>query len=248
MNTYKTFDNSAAYRLESYKTKAKVSNETYKKYHNGELPYPYTWQKERWQKPLGLSRPSMAMDEDKSKWYVDTLNQGPFTLCGDADEFIKLDYTGWYCDSFQDDLARGAVVSIRNPKVTDEDGAHVQYLPATYHTEGDCTGIVYREFYDNKQDAARSADGFAERIGEECREYDAQSQAEQEIEDLKEELHALNKKTLTLVREIKTSYSAGLLPATCQAIHEVLEKAFDRRTAIFNRIEALNANYWLSTE
>jgi hypothetical protein len=75
-----------------------------------------------------------------------------------------------------------------------------------------------------------------------------QSQAEQEIEDLKEGLHALNKKTLILVKEIKTGYSAGLLPATCAAIREVLENAFNRRTEIFNRIDALNDNYWLSTE
>jgi hypothetical protein len=119
-------------------------------------------------------------------------------------------------------------------------------MPATYHTDWD-GATIYNEFYDCKSDAANAADGYAERESEDCREDDAKYQAEQRIEDLKTELHDLNKETLALIADVKKQ--SDIFPKTvCDLIRGRIEEAVERRADIFEKIEALEDNYWLAVE
>jgi len=90
----------------------------------------------------------------------------PFRLVGYADELIRsIDHQGWYGDSFQDRTLRGIVFQLpaRN--------GQTQYLYG--YEESDSGSIVlYRDIETDESDAARSADGRAEWVAEESREYD----------------------------------------------------------------------------
>lgn len=177
---------------------------------------------------------------------MDTLDELGDNI-GDAKEFTRLKHSGWYTDNFQDGLVKGAVIAIRTGAKEDEDGAHFQYMPATYHTDWD-GATIYNDFYACKSDAAIAADGYAEREAEVCREDDAKYQAEHQIDALKEELHDLNKSTLAVIKEVKSGFQVGQFNAICGLIRKSIKTAVERRTEIFEEIEKLEDNYWLSVE
>jgi hypothetical protein len=193
-----------------------------------------------------LKRSSITSDYNRNNWYVDSLDDFAGNVLGDSHELARLDHTGWFADNFQDGLIKGCVLKIRSSKHLDEDGAHFIYLPATY-----CTGYdgatVYNDYYYSAKDAALSADSEAEILAENSREEDAKYQAGTEIDDLRIELHELNRSTLSLVKEIKET--GKTLPQNiCSALRSHITLAIKQRQAIFARIAQLQDNYWLSVE
>lgn len=241
--TYPTFQNSAKIRLETYRAKATE--------HNAKHGASQSWKDRRYPEPQVLKQSPLNRSQDGKELYIDRLLDAPFSYT-DAHDIARLDHTGWYADNFQDNLIRGAVVEYRNPRKTnpDYDGdspSHVFYLPATYATQWDTARVVLRTFTD-RQDCARYADRLAEREAEESREYDAKFQAEQQIEDAKATIHALNRETLAVIRELKTGKPLAQYPALCAAIRERIEDAIDQRGELFKRIADLTDNCWLAVE
>jgi len=241
------YTRSAKVRLFNYKSQADKRNEERAKTNPGYLPL--TWKDIRqWSHPYFLSKSSLIRSANNDSFYVDSLDDIGKNM-GDAGDSIQLDHTGWYTDSFQDGLLKGAVIAIRSKHFTDEDGAHFAYMPATYHSDWD-GATVYNEVYDRTSAAARKADGYAEKEAEACREDDAKYQSEREIEDLKEELHDLNKETLAMIKDIKgeRGYTFQYPKSVCDLVREHIEEAVERRSEIFERIEALKDDYWLAVE
>lgn len=221
-------------RLESLKIKAASYNRA-----------ETTWKQVRtWTKPDILKKGDLTKSKENDKWFSYTLYAIPASLVGDSHEIISLDHTGWYADSFQDELIKGCVFAIRNPHKLNGDGGHLFYMPATYYTDFENV-TLYNKLYDTAEQAARYADQYAERTAEEERDYHAKDQAEQQIEDLKTEIHQANKDALMLIKEIKAkTYPEPI----CSAIRHRLYEFLETRTKAYKRIAKLQDNYWLAVE
>ena len=193
MKPYK-FEWSVKVRLAHYREKAERHNERYTNF------TAHTWKDERWPTPKAIQKfYPLSHSDDKSRLFIDDWDKWPGNDLGDAYEVTRLDNTGWFSDNFQDGLVKGRVVSLRTPKGT-------RFYPGIYYTN--CEGVtVYMNDYftgeDGAEEAARRADHYAEKDAEQCREDDAEYQADQRIGELKEEYHALNKSVLDEIKTIK---------------------------------------------
>jgi len=200
------------------------------------------WRNCRYPKPAILKgRNQIRVNHKAREIYADSFDCLPLTLEGDAHEFARLDYTGWFtgedCDT---GILKGAVLSFRDPHRTSNDeneNSHIFYLAATYHT--DCDGVtVYADsIHTTKRGAALYADECTRVEAEQCREDDARYQLEQRAEEAREELHGLNVSTLALIREIKAARQA-LTPAICSVLTATLKSALRQRAALFQTIQA----------
>ena len=103
----------------------------------------------------------------------------------------------------------------------------------------DCAG--------SEKDAIRWGEHEAEKLAEACREGDAQFQADIQIDEARDVIHAINIKALALIRAIKSSDKIFAEPI-CQALRENLHGYLSDRCNQFKRIAALQNNFWLSVE
>jgi hypothetical protein len=220
-------------RLALYRAKAAKSEGRFADWHY--------WKSSAWSTP-GFSR------GDKGELYTESLDQIGDNL-GDAHELNKgIRNTGWYANSFQDALIKGAVCKMRTARGT-------YYIPATYCTDwdgtthylGDAEIVAKGSDEDAHQEAireaARRADRRAELEAEEAREYHAKDQAEQQTIAAREHIHELNRETLALIRKAKEA-KRNYTPAVCKAIVDKIEDALEKRKAEFARIEELESDYW----
>lgn len=170
--------------------------------------------------------------------------------CGDAHEVARrhhsrsIDHTGWYADSFQVALIRGRVLQLP----ADKNGTP-RYVPATYCTDWDGVTLYLGDICDDELDAARRADRLAEIEAEDSREAHAKDAAEQEIEDLREQVRQTRQKALALLREMRPVRKTGIqAPAICEALRASIASHLEDIREARERIEALQENYWLAVE
>lgn len=198
------------------------------------------WRNNRYPKPAILKgRNQIRVNHKAREIYADSFDCLPLTLEGDAHDFARLDYTGWFtgedCDT---GLLKGAVLSFRDPHRTNEnENSHVFYLAATYHTDWDGVTVYADSIHTTKRDAALYADECARIAAEQCREEDERYQLEQRAAEAREELHGLNVSTLALIREIKAARQT-LTPAICSALTATLKSALRQRAELFQTIQA----------
>lgn len=171
---------------------------------------------------------------------------------GDADKHTKLNYTGWYNDSYCNDVIRGAVIKIRCSRGS-------IYMAATY-----CTGWDGTTHYANDSilvpkgsdeyahetaiaDVARWADNRAEREAEDARRDDAKAKAEDLIATIKEEIKALRNEMLSLVKAVREQRKLGLIvgPICTRIIGDIKSMRRDVSRK-FKRITDLEDDYWLA--
>ncbi len=158
-------------------------------------------------------------------------------------------HAGWYADNYQDARIVAHVCRMRSPWGT-------LYIPATRNT--DCDGTVHyfgdvervpkgatEEEHDSAcREAARSADHYAEKEAEECREDNAKWQAEEDIRQAREEIHEVNKAVLALAREMK-QYGPILKPRyICEALRAQIAGYLRDRAEQFKIIKEREDNYW----
>lgn len=229
---------------------------TYYKAYAAEYPkHTPTWRAARWQKPtiLANGKSSLTWSEDRKQIFVDSLEDAPVILVGDAHALAKIDHTGWYVDQYQDDVLKGAVVAIRNPRTLqgedDNTGnkTHLQFYPVTYSTAWDGATIYISEVYETAREAAYRADRIAERLAEDEREYQAKEQARIDIDEAKAEIHDMNREFLALRAETKQA-GQSYTPHVCEAIREKLRDILDERERLFDRIAKLQDNFWFAVE
>jgi hypothetical protein len=164
-----------------------------------------------------------------------------------------IDHNGWYADNYQDALIVGHVCRMRCPRGT-------LYIPATRNT--DCDGTVHyindaelvprgatEDDHDKAcREAARSADHYAEKEAEDCREDNAKYMAEADIEAARAEIHRGNAEALALIREIKQQrrppFADAFTPAICTALRNQVTNYLHARAKQFAIIREREADYW----
>ena len=231
---YKTVD-----RLNYYRKQAAACltrNPTWKAAHN--------WR--YWKHFYLFGTPNNQRDE-KGAMFTDTVDQiGEYV--GDYWKVNSLiDNTGWYSDNWQNETIKGGVCKLRTSK-------GVFYIPVVYYSDSDGTihylndmekvdkGAKEYEHETAAREAARSANYYAEKLAEEAREYNAKDKAEQDISEARATIHAINKKALSLLAEIKKH--GAFSPAVCVALREKLADYLRERGAQFRTIEKRQSDFW----
>ncbi len=182
-------------------------------------------------------------------YYCDNWPDG-FRLVGSAydvsrwEHSRRVDHTGWYTDSFQGETLSGHVLQLPG-----HDGRPV-FVPGTAHSDWDGVTLYPLDMYDNALDCAQTADQYAEHGAEASREFYAKDQAEQQINDLREEIVTLRSDARALIRDMKAARRAGLLdyPAICAALRDKLADVREESHKAYRRIGKLTDNFWLATE
>ena len=149
--------------------------------------------------------------------FVDNLDDVGLRMAGYADAFIRINHTGWYCDSSQHDTLRGAVLQLPGRK-----GRPV-FVAAYSEPWNDGYRVDVRAgLFGDAKDAANAADEFARIAAEHAREYDEAWQSGARYAALGELIGERRRDALALIREIKT---AGKVfpPVICQTLRERLD-------------------------
>lgn len=157
-----------------------------------------------------------------------------------ADKIAGLRHTGWFCDAFEDRLLRGAVWQLpaRNGVPA--------YVYGWQSSDDKKAAYIDFDITEDKHTAAIRGDHMAERCANDEREHNAKWQAEQDIENAREEIHSTNKEALALISEIKKAGSFS--PAVCSALQASLRGMLAYRTEQFNLITKRKADYWSAVE
>jgi hypothetical protein len=144
---------------------------------------PTDWRKVR--RPCERSRSNGSWGE-KGEFYLDRFPD--WRDIGTAHEVSRregsraVEHDGWFCDSFQSETVKGHVLQLPARKGVP------QYVPAVSWSDQDGVTLYPLDRHDSALDAARSADGYAERIAESERDYAEASDARQQWDSLGEEL------------------------------------------------------------
>lgn len=240
----------AAARLIKYKDAAAKYRDTFR---NTPHPMGADW---RYWRDRGLWEPRYITRTEKGELVVDDLGQLGYVL-GDAHELTRgIKYTGWYADnSYGGNMVVGVVVRIRCPKGT-------LYVPATRYTECDGEtayiadavlvpkGSPEEDHDEAARDAARTADGYAEREAETCREDASKEQAEMDIDEARGTIHELNKALRLKMCEfeflmLRRAVKAGTAPqGAYDTLVEAIQPLLEARREQFALIEARTDNPW----
>jgi hypothetical protein len=152
-----------------------------------------------WQKPETMPRFTSA---DRREFYCDNWPEGWRDL-GDAHEVNRrMDNTGWYVSVHMDEVCRGRVLQIPA-----RDGVP-QYVPGTYNTECDGVTLYPLDRYEEPEEAARAADGYAERSAEVQREHNEAWNAGQDAMRAGEEAREARKEALGILADLRTARNA----------------------------------------
>ena len=153
-----------------------------------------------------------SVGRQSDKW-VFTKENMTLRETGVAHEIINTNHTGYYCDSFYDEVFTPEVWQLPTRKGEQlflagyrEPSGNI-LLAATNHK---------LDTYDSKEDAARAADDFARYNAEEEREFDERyqeaSRLHQKAENKREKLAEIRAEAKQVVADIRT---AGTLPSLC---------------------------------
>jgi uncharacterized protein YukE len=173
--------------------------------------------------------------------YRGALNTDSFEACfldyvGPADKLANLKHTGWYCDDMQWQTVRGHVVRYRR-KCPATGKKSLVYVPAVAWSDADGVTIWPRDCYDEKRDAALSADGYAESIAEGEREYQEADTALQQAQDALEQCAAdvrdARQQFAAIARDFRESVLSG---AVCDLVRAELQ---DLRRTVRKGVAAL---------
>jgi len=153
--------------------------------------------------PSGQER---AYSPDRYRW-VENVACG-LRFVGAAHDIIRLRHTGYYIDNYQDETVHGEVYQLPAAR----DGSP-RYVPAVNDPNNDgCACLDFHSISDDKEDAARLADGMAENWAEREREYQAKEDEERRIEEIGDEISELYTDFRRISRELR---------ANCEAISAV---------------------------
>lgn len=227
----------------------------YKKIAN-ESKYSITWKQARYSKRKGYFKEYARFTyNDKGGIFADNFDIIGEKI-GDCHEILspRLRNTGYYCDNFYNGVIRGAVVKLKTSRGT-------YYMPATYCTEWEGVTLhmesaekVEKGLSENCHEGARTrcaylADSYAEREAERARDEDAQFQAEQKIESLKEDKQRARKEAHSLIADIRAQrqrgeIAAGICALLTRELHQ-LKQDIKNANAF---IKDLRSNYWLAVD
>jgi hypothetical protein len=161
-------------------------------------------------------------------------------VAGTCEEILGHRYAGaWYVDHSQSDTCEGAVL-----QMPARHGEPRYFAAVTDPYNADCY-IVDMDATDDKEEAARWANDFAERYAEDCREDDARQIVEDAYLDAREAIRDARAQHRAIVAELRaarTSVSPAAWPTLCEAIRERMAALRHSVAAECKRIRAIDEN------
>lgn len=133
------------------------------------------------------------------------------------------DTNGFYTDDHYNETIRGGVVRLRGARFT-------LYIPCTYCTGWDGATLYYG-------DAVRVPRGEPEIAHD-----DAKREAADDICTAREEIHEINRGTISLLAEIRKAGTFS--PAICQALTNQVREQLAERRKQFDIIAKREASFW----
>jgi hypothetical protein len=135
---------------------------------------------------------------NRYRW-VENLSNG-LRKAGDAHAIAKLDHTGWFTDSFQDETVHGEVYRLPSRK------GKALFVPAVNDPNNDdCACLDFSRITEDETQAARWADEMAQRWAEFEREYREKEAAENRLSEIADEIKEAYQTFRRIAMEIKAS-------------------------------------------
>ena len=176
----------------------------------------------------------------KKRWIEDTTGIG-LRFVGYSDEIVSfINHKGWYTDPFQDETYRGAVWQLPARA-----GAE-QYVHGYEDSINKGSALIDFTLTDDKKDAAIWADSMAQYEAEEAVEFYAKAQAEQDIEEAKEEIGANRKEIKRLLAERKALKKHGHNETVCGLFKSEVSRLLNQIRELKNKVKSLEDNFWES--
>ena len=185
----------------------------------------------RARKPVPRTRPDSSgyrgMNGKSVIQYWDRKSEVPFRFVGYADELARsIGHNGWYSDAHQDATLRGMVY-----RLPARDG-EARYLSG-YEESDSGSVVLYRDIETDETDAARFADGLAERIAEDSREYSEAWQAGQDASnEVNDALQDLRREVSRIVQIALFPDRAGLTLADDASADRQYQEARDKLKSV----------------
>ena len=182
---------------------------------------------------------SGTWSDDRSKYFCDNLPSG-LRHTGHADEVYQyIEHRGWFTDNFMDEVLRGFVLQLPTNK------GQLRYIPATTHSDWDGVTLYMSDICDDPEEAARSADRYAQIEAEVAREDDAKFQAEVQIENLHEEMQD----AIAQFRRVKVAAQIDQLSGPiCELVQAELRNLRYSVHEAAQKINSLKSNPWESVQ
>lgn len=180
------------------------------------------------------------IDGTKKRWIEDT---DVLRFVGYSDQLSRINHNGWFADSYQDEIYRGAVWQLPARK-----GKEI-YVFGYMDENNPGSAIIDFDYTDSENDAAIRADSMAEHDAENAREYEAKDQAEQQIDQLKDDIADNKKEIKRLLQERRELKKQGLYNQTvCDLFAEKVKSLISDNQERKEKIGNLTVNYWLAVE
>jgi hypothetical protein len=176
-----------------------------------------------------------AYGESRLRW-IENVSDG-LRFAGFADELAGLRHTGWYLDDDCGETIRGGVWQLAG-----RHGKPVYVAGYVDPWNDNAACLSFDDLTDDAAEAARWADGLAERMAEAERDYQRAASAGFEYGELAEEIAATRRETLALLAERRAAReAAGTFPTICQALRQriaanvaAIAEARKRRAELFD--------------
>ena len=230
----------AAHRLSIYKKRASESKNEYCK----------NWRDCRYGLMSGYRKNDAQFTiKENGLIYADSLEViGQYI--GAAGDYMRFSHKGYFADNFGHDVITGGVIKLRHSRGVD-------YLPVTFSDSYDGVKLYFNDrervnkgasdHSDAIRAAANSADYHAEREAESAREYDARDTAQNDIDQLREDINEAKNAARRLIQDIRAQRQTGdIKPLICGVLIHKLRDYKREVSAARERIAALNNNFWLS--
>ena len=171
--------------------------------------YGPRWQPAARRKGSRLARLVYPGNWSGRAYYCDTFESAPFRYVGSFADIVssRNGHTGYYCDNEYGDARgtqRGHVLQL-----TGRDHKPC-YIPATDNTQSYGVTLYPLDQYDTAADAARAADGYAERVAESEREYDYAWQAGNRYADVMQEQADIRTDIIETVRDLRAMRTTAI--------------------------------------
>jgi hypothetical protein len=173
----------------------------------------------------------------RTRW-IENASRG-LRITGTSEQILGRRYAGaWYVDNFQSDTCKGTVL-----QMPARHGESRYFAAVTDPWNADCY-IVDMDATNDKEEAARWANDFAERYAEDCREDDARQHVEMAAEDAHEAIRTARAQHRAIVAELRAARAAvspAAWPTLCGAIHARLAALRDSVAAERKRLQEIAA-------
>ncbi len=160
--------------------------------------------------------------DDGLRW-VENVSKSGWRYIGFADEITRLGHKAWFTSDDCDESLRGIVYQLPTRK----DGIMVFAIGYKDPNNEDCARLVVTTDCDDKEDAAREADGIAERDAESEREYNEAYRLGQAYTGQSEIIANERETRRKLKRELRTLRSVQLpnVPTVCGTIRAAIDRS-----------------------